>query len=73
MNAGGLLGVFFYDAGALDELKNFSAACGRMLLLDMREEVGAGTRFVFAIGTYQRFAALGRTTFERRLGLGTEG
>ena len=63
---------FFHDAGALNKLKNWPAVCGRMLLLNMRVEVGGGTRLVFASGTCEPFAALGGTTFERRLGLGAE-
>jgi hypothetical protein len=71
MSAGDLL-RFFHDAWALNELKNFPVVCGRMLLLNMRVEVGAGTRLVFASGACQLFGALGRTAFERRLGLGGE-
>ncbi len=37
--------------GALNELKDFSAMCGRVLVPNMCVEVGAGIRLVFASRT----------------------
>jgi hypothetical protein len=71
MSEGGLL-QFFHDAGA-NKLKGVRpVVCGRMLLLNMRVEVGTGTCHVIASGARQLVAATDGTTFGLWLGLGTE-
>jgi hypothetical protein len=48
------LRVFYYAAGSLNKQKKVVGPTlrGRMLVLDMRVEVGTGTRHVIASGTY---------------------
>lgn len=65
----GVSKLWLQIAGALYELKDVPAVYGRMLLLDMRVEVGTGTRLVFASGACEPFNDAPETTFERRLGL----
>jgi hypothetical protein len=71
MSEGGLL-QFFHDAGA-NKLKGVRpVVCGRMLLLNMRVEVGTGTCHVIASGARQPFVATDKTTFGLWLRIGAE-